>query len=95
MNFIDVSPDKYITNAAPANPLEILSAVITEIKYLIFASVVANQAKSKLLDDAISAPMNKVIIVPNFIAKYPPINPPTIVAKTPKNFEYVAMSLIL
>ena len=43
----------------------------------------------------INAPINKVIIVPNFIAKYPPNNPPIIVAKTPKNFEYVAMSLML
>ena len=38
---------------------------------------------------------NKVIIVPNFIAKYPPINPPAIVAKTPKNLEYVAISPML
>ena len=67
----------------------------TEIKYLILASVVANQANSKLLNDAISAPINKVIIVPNFIAKYPPINPPAIVAKTPKNLEYVAISPML
>ena len=95
VNFTDVSPDKYITNAAPAKPLEMLSAVITEIKYFILASVVANQAKSRLLNDAISAPINKVIIVPNLIAKYPPNNPPIIVAKTPKNFEYVAISLIL
>ena len=38
VNFIDVSPDKYITNAAPAKPLEMLSAVITDIKYLMLAS---------------------------------------------------------
>ena len=29
VNLIDVNPDRYITNAAPANPLEMLSAVIT------------------------------------------------------------------
>ena len=29
VNFIDVKPDRYITNAAPANHLDILSAVIT------------------------------------------------------------------
>ena len=38
MNFIDVNPDKYITKAAPAKPLEILSAVMTEIRYLMAQS---------------------------------------------------------
>ena len=78
-----------------ADTIDILSAVITDIKYFILASVVTSHAKSKLLDDAIAAPINNVIIVPNFIAKYPPNNPPAIVAKTPKNFEYVAIWLIL
>ena len=34
VNLIDVSPDKYTTKAAPAKPLEILSAVITIINSL-------------------------------------------------------------
>ena len=38
MNFIDVNADRYTTNAAPAKPLEILSAVMTIIKVLIFGS---------------------------------------------------------
>ena len=33
------------------------------------------------------APKNNDFIVPNLYAEYPPINPPSIVAKTPKNFE--------
>ena len=67
--FKEVKPDKYTTKAAPAKPLDILSAVITEIKNLMLVSAVANQAKSKLLREAIKAPINKVIIVPYFIAK--------------------------
>ena len=42
MNFIDVNADRYTTNAAPAKPLEILSAVMTIIKVLIFGSEIAN-----------------------------------------------------
>ena len=38
MNFIEVNADRYTTNAAPAKPLEILSAVMTIIKVLIFGS---------------------------------------------------------
>ena len=58
MNFIDVNADRYTTNAAPAKPLEILSAVMTIIKVLIFGSETANQANSKLLAAAINAPKN-------------------------------------
>ena len=45
-----------MTNAAPAKPLEILSAVITAIKNLTLIGDEASQAKSKLLDAAIKAP---------------------------------------
>ena len=91
VNFIDVRPDKYTTNAAPAKPLAILSAVITIIKNLMLASDMASQANNKLLPEAITAPKNKDFIVPNFKQKNPPKNPPIIVAKTPKNLEYVAI----
>ena len=80
-----------MTNAAPAKPLEILSAVITVIKNLILIGDEASQAKSKLLDAAIKAPKNNAFIVPYLKEKYPPIKPPKIVAKTPKNLEYVAI----
>ena len=53
----------------------------------ILGSDTANQAKSKLLAAAIKAPINKALKVPIFIAEYPPIIPPTMVANTPKNFE--------
>ena len=95
VNLIDVRPDKYITNAAPAKPLEMLSAVITYIKNFILISTLASHAKRRLLDAAIKAPKNNVFIVPNLIEKNPPNKPPNIVAKTPKNFEYVAISLTL
>ena len=87
VNFSDVNPDKYITKAAPANPLEILSAVMTAIKKLILMGEIANQANNILLIAAIRAPKNKALIVPILQDEYPPIKPPNIVAKTPKNFE--------
>ena len=95
VNLIDVRPDKYITNAAPAKPLEMLSAVITAIKKFMLIGDKASQANNRLLDAAINAPKNKDFIVPNLYEQYPPINPPRIVAKTPKNFEKVAISEIL
>ena len=69
MNFIDVNADRYTTNAAPAKPLEILSAVITIIKVLIFGSEIANQANSKLLAAAIKAQKNNAFKVPTLIAE--------------------------
>tara|TARA_B100001287_G_C22601716_1_gene490746 strand:+ start:789 stop:1148 length:360 start_codon:yes stop_codon:yes gene_type:complete len=64
VNFSDVNPDKYITKAAPANPLEILSAVMTAIKKFILMGEIANQANNILLIAAIRAPKNKALIVP-------------------------------
>ena len=95
VNFKDVKADKYTTNAAPAKPLAILSAVITPIKNLILGSDMASQANNKLLLEAIKAPRNNDLIVPNFRQKNPPKNQPAIVAKTPKNFEYVAIWFML
>ena len=87
VNLTEVNPDKYTTKAAPANPLEILSAVITIIRNFILIGATASQANNKLLAAAIKAPKNNAFIVPNLKAKKPPRNPPNMVAKTPKNFE--------
>ena len=76
-----------LLSSEPANPLDILSAVITVIKKLILASDIANQANNRLLDAAINAPKKRAFIVPNLRAKKPPRKPPIIVANTPKNFE--------
>ena len=65
VNFIEVKPDKQITKAAPANPLDMLSAVITAIKKLMLIGDTANHANNKLLKAAIKAPKNKHFIVPN------------------------------
>ena len=54
-----------MTKAAPAKPLEILSAVITAIKKLTLIDEIANQANNKLLSAAIKAPKNNALIVPN------------------------------
>ena len=95
VNFKEVKLDKQTTKAAPAKPLEILSAVITKMRNSILILDTANQANNKLLAAATKAPMNNDLIVPNLKEKKPPKNPPKIVANTPKNFEYVAISLML
>ena len=61
-----------MTKAAPAKPLEILSAVITVIKKFMLIGETANHANNKLLNAAIKAPKNNVFIVPNLKAQKPP-----------------------
>ena len=49
---------------APANPLAILSAVITKANIFMSATIIASHANNKLLRDEISAPINKDLIIP-------------------------------
>ena len=61
---MEVRFEIYTTNAAPAKPLEILSAIITPIKYLISVLTDASHANRILLKAAIIAPINSALIVP-------------------------------
>ena len=92
VNLIEVIEDKKTIKAAPANPLAILSAIITDANKKVSISLIANIANKIFVKAAMIEPISSALSAPKFIANIPPNIPPEIVANNPKNFEKNAIS---